>query len=177
MIRLNHKCLPLTRDDGECLTLDPGMLAILLEEIPEFMGMARDGVRLEALAECLVHHFREELRRESASYRELLDLSRSLLRGFAWEEALRTGRLDLFELARACGTGFELDFHLHLRGFFAAWGGRAGCLRLIQLRRCVRYLLGRRRWSAACARQADEMILSFRKEALRAGVGRLAILD
>ncbi len=104
-------------------------------------------------------------------------------------------QLDLFATAQCCGSGFELEFFMAIRRFLgqrdhraksssglpasaASEGGASvqpddfhqknvSALRFTSLRRCAKFLAGRRRWGKRCSQVRDEIVAVIRQEAAR----------
>lgn len=135
--------------------------------------------QIEQIAEALVYHLRVDLHQETVELGQFLE-ALSLLTALVasqpvFAEGRRVRRVDLLALAQAGGCGFEL-------GFFRSMDGLLGDLhrrqvRLVQfvnLRACVKQLLGVRVWGRSCQRLHDE-IIGFIRSHMQRGAGSASV--
>jgi len=136
----------------------------------------------ETAVEAVLEYFRHDLRRQRVPLAEFVMVATRLLESFIRDVVISSrnlSHLDLLEVARRSGTGFELEFYPRIRRFFlerldpAEPGGAAGrkTLHLTGLRQCAKFMAGRRRWSKRCAEARDEILALIRREAERSSSG------
>jgi hypothetical protein len=183
MIQLQNQALIICYEDGrmEPLHLDD-LIAHLTanSDLPSVL----DPWLMEKIVESIIHHFRNELQRDRVPLVEFISLTKKLLEGF-FREAMQNGQsplqLDLFETARNCGNGFELEFFSEIRKFLQQFvhnistrkteeseeAKNKQLFRITGLRRCAKYLSGRQRWSKNCSQVRDEILDFIRAEAAK----------
>lgn len=204
MIQFQQKALFVCHNDGRIEPLDVQDLVRCLAADPQSGALELDPSILEKVVESIVQHFRNELKREHVPLGEFIQLAQTLLMAFAGSAVPKRAplvELDLFETARRCGIGFELEFFSELRRFVAGRSAASTCagkstpkqmrdspsqttkeatsnahLQIVGLRRCAKYLLGRRRWSKRCSEMRDEIVEYIRKEATRNGADDLCLV-
>jgi hypothetical protein len=194
MIQLHHQALLVECYDGKIQPLD------MQEFVRELVGenpipsAALEPWMIERVVESIANHFHQDLKRDVISFSEILDVAKVLLESFFHENIEKQKhlvRLDLFEIARRCGTGFELEFYSEIRRFLATGTPSSSnqtrlgepskgsslnrAVHITGLRRCAKFLSGRRRWSKRCAQLRDEIVSFIRDEASRAGDLNLAL--
>ena len=206
MIRLHSSALIVCYPDGHREPLDVHDLVEHLAADADFAINGLDPWVLEKVVESVVHHLRIDLQRDQVLLAEFLQWMQTLLDGYLQEAAVSgqddlPRKLDLFETARRCGTGFELEFFSKVRQFLIRQSLRPGAapdavgssatqvipavnpnrerkaaLQITGLRRCAKFLSGRRRWSKRCSETRDEILDYIRCEAARTGASDFALL-
>lgn len=206
MIRLHSCALIVCYPDGHREPLDIHDLVEHLAADADFSATGFDPWVLEKVVESVVHHLRTDLQREQVLLAEFMEWIQTLLASYLQESAAPGAdaplrKLDLFETARRCGTGFELEFFSEVRQFLIrqalrpdmphglvapppegkiadahSTNGRKASLQITGLRRCAKFLSGRHRWSKRCSEMRDEILDYIRREAARTGAPHLALL-
>jgi hypothetical protein len=199
MIQLHQHALYISYDDGRMEPIDIRDLIQRLAADPLIASKSFQPWILEKVVESIFYHFREELQRDKIAFSELESLARTLLESFLLEAMPQSRgffRLDLFDVAARYGTGFELEFYNEVKRFLfekvqyscgserlPSYGqeltslepAKQPILQITGLRRCSKYLSGRRRWSKRSSKVRDEILAYIRQEAARAGTTELAI--
>ena len=177
MIALGSDCLLFRMANGESVPISVEMLSVeLMGETTELF----DSEFVRHAANAVFHYFKQELQRQTVSVGEFAGALEKVLRGFALtaKPPAQTKDLrgvleaDLSRLARESGKGCELFFFPRLRDelrHHLQQGPRM--LRFRGLRRCVKQLVGARRWSLRC-QNLEEQIVGFLRECLSAEPGQ-----
>ena len=197
MIQLHHDAIVVCHPDGrveplaiqdlvECLGADTKAKALMLD--PDL---------LQQIIESVVRYFRNDLQRDTVSFPEFMALARKLVKNF-FEEVLKNDhdplQLDLFETARGCGAAFELEFYLEIKRFLKRKTNLAQSetihsvnqspsplsendlpLRITGLRRCAKFLAGRRRWCKSSSKMQNEIVHYIRQEAIHTGARNMVL--
>jgi hypothetical protein len=177
MIALASNCLLFQTPTGESVPLSVEMISVeLMGETAELF----DSEFVSHAANAVFHYFKHELGRQTVLITEFAGALEKVLRGFALtaKPCTQTKDLrgvleaDLSRLARESGKGCELFFFLRLRDELRQHlqqGPRM--LRFRGLRRCVKQLVGARRWSLRC-QNLEEQIVGYLRECLSAETGQ-----
>ncbi len=180
MIQLSRHALMVCYEDGR---MEPLGIQDLLSSMPNQCKLAAasmDPWVIETVFESVIRHIQEDQQRDKLPLSELVEMVSGLLSGYS-EEVLQNKeipqiQLDLFETARSCGTGFELEFYTALRRFFTDHADlKPQPLQITGLRRCAKFLTGRRRWSKRCSDMRDEIVSFIRTEAARKGTPNMIL--
>lgn len=174
MIQLRSDCLIFRTAGGETLACNAELVAA--ELLSESKHLVDPEVVRQAVA-AVLHYFREEVCRLTVSVPEFSDALARALRGFGLtvvseaEPAApaaamnrRVTEVDLCRLAVGSGKGCELFFFPLLRSELRArLRELPEILRFKGLRRCVKQLVGARRWTARCQVLNDEIVTYLRR--------------
>lgn len=179
MIRLNEHALLMCYPDGRVEPLDLSQLVCEIAGQNESLASKLEPWMVEHVVQSIVHYIRNEMKKETVTLQDFIDLSRELLTHFSAPKAEGDGRskaeavCDLYQLAQKAGYGFELRFYDILRDHIqsASSNGSASYV-FTGLRRCVKFLAGHQRWRNRCRLINDE-IVKFIRETL----GRTATED
>lgn len=177
MIALASDCLLFRMASGESVPISVEMLSV------ELMGETTELFEPEFVrhaANAVFHYFKYELQRQSVTAGEFAGALEKVLRGFALtarsyaktKDVRSAPEADLSRLARESGKGCELFFFPRLRDELRLQlqqGPRV--LRFRGLRRCVKQLVGARRWSLRC-QNLEEQIVGYLRECLSAEAGQ-----
>lgn len=168
MIALAADCLIFKMANGESLPFSAEMVSV------ELMG---DSVQLfdadfvRHASHAVFHYFKHELHRESVTVGEYASALEKVLRGFVLTASKpvpepcppRLVDWDLSRLACESGKGCELFFFPRLRQELQREMRESGrVLRFRGLRRCVKQLIGARRWTSRCENLKDEIVAFLR---------------
>ena len=173
MIALASHCLLFELAGGERVPFAADMVST------DLMGETVRWLDLEFVNHAVAavfHWFKHDLGRQTVTVAEFAEALEKVLRGLRLEpplpdrpaSALSSAVSDLGELVRASGEGCELLFFPRLRDELRRQllqGPRV--LRFNGLRRCVKHLVGARRWSARC-QSLEEQIVAYLRECLGA---------
>jgi hypothetical protein len=192
MIQLQEQALIICHEDGRMEPIHLNDLITQLTADSELPGILDPWI-LEKIVESIIHHFRYELQKEFVPLTEFIALTKQLLESF-FREALEKGQsflqLDLFETARNCGNGFELEFYnvvrrslqQYLESSFAQKlkvemeESKNRCtFRITGLRQCAKFLSGQQRWSKNCSEVSDEIIAFIRAEVAKTDAPDLSL--
>ncbi len=177
MIALASDCLLFRMANGESVPISVEMLSVeLMGETTELF----DSEFVRHAANAVFHYFKHELQRQTVSVGEFAGALERVLRGFALTARVSSQtkdlrgvlEADLSRLARESGKGCELFFFPRLRDELRhqlQQGPRV--LRFRGLRRCVKQLVGARRWSVRC-QNLEEQIVGYLRECLSAEAGQ-----
>jgi len=177
MIALASNCLLFQTINGESVPLSAEMISV--ELIGECGGLF-DSEFVSHAAHAVFHYFKHELRRQTVSVAEFTGALEKVLRGFALTARASAPpktessvlESDLSRLARESGKGCELFFFPLLRDELRhQLQQQARVLRFRGLRRCVKQLVGARRWGARC-KNLEEQIVGYLRECLSAEAGK-----
>jgi hypothetical protein len=163
MIALASDCLYFAMANGQSYPCSAEMISI------ELMGdSARlfDAEFLRHVAHAVFHYFKVDLERKTVTVAEFAAAPEKALRGFALSGRTasmtpdpQTVEWDLCRLACESGKGCELFFFPRLRqelGRQMLAGPRV--FRFRGLRRCVKQLVGARRWTPRCQVLKEEIL-------------------
>ena len=164
MIILADDCLVFRTESGEGIPYSAEMISVeLMGETasmfdPEFITHASAAV---------FHYFRDELGRDSVSVAEFSLALEKVLRGFdlaaaeakADDPVPRVVQSDLCRLAAESGQGCELFFFPRLRDELRTQLQQSPQMLCFQgIRKCVKELVGARRWSGRCQTLNDQIV-------------------
>ncbi len=164
MIQLRSDCLEFETSKG-------GSIPCAAEQVTvELIGEAvasldKDLVRQAAAA--VLHYFKHELGRSFVTVGEFTQALERVLHGFGLEvqcapsvpAASPVTESDLCQLACQSGQGFELFFFQRLRQELETQLRKSPrVVRFKGLRRCVKQLVGARRWSGRCQQLNDQIV-------------------
>jgi hypothetical protein len=135
---------------------------------------------LEQIIESIFYYFKNDLKRESVSHTDFISLIRNLQKSFYQHTNQNQRQLDLFDVAKTCGSAFELEFFSRIREFLTAKASAESPyhqppIELTGLRKCCKFLAGRQRWSKRCAEVRDEIVNFIRTEASKCNVDQLSL--
>ena len=177
MIALASDCLLFRTATGESVPLSVEMISVeLIGETAERF----DSEFVSHAANAVFHYFKHELERQIVSVGEFAGALEKVLHGFALTATASAQTMtnpsvlesDLSRLARESGKGCELFFFPRLRDELRRHlQQEARVLRFRGLRRCVKQLVGARRWGQRC-RNLEEQIVGYLRECLSAEAGR-----
>ena len=171
MIALSSDFMLFRMGNGEELPFSADMITVeLTGETTTFF----DAEFVKQAAQAVFHYFRQEQKRQAVTMSEFAEALEKVLRGFAlnFEERKRAvepsphtiGEADLGELACESGKGCELFFFPRLRDELQEQLRKGPKLvHFSGLRRCVKQLIGAKRWNAQCRSLQDEIIAYLRK--------------
>jgi hypothetical protein len=165
MILLRRDCLVFKKPNGEGI---PGTAnAFAVDVIGEALGLLDEEVVKNA-AEAVLHYFKEELGRATITIGEFSAALEETLRKLGYniksaktKTATDPGVLtrDLREIASQSGIGYELLFFSRLREEVRDSLGRSPqILRFLGLRKCVKHLLGAKKWNGRCQALSDQIV-------------------
>jgi hypothetical protein len=168
MITLAADCLLFRLAGGESIPFSAEMISV------EMMGESAewfDPEFVQHAAKAVFHYFKAELGRQTVTVGEFAGALEKVLRGFKLrmpepEPMSRPGvlRFDLALLAGESSQGWELFFFPRLRKELRQQMQQAPHLvRFHGLRRCVKTLVGARRWSLRCQDLEDQIVAYLRQ--------------
>jgi hypothetical protein len=166
MIRLNRDSLVFETAQGEQIPCSAELVTI------ELIGEAAASLDPEILrnaSAAVLHYFREELKRDFVTVAEFSVALERVLKSFGLAVAAheppapsRVFEADLSQIA-ASGNSCELFFFSNLRQELRKEEARAGqVVRFSGLRRCVKQLVGARRWTRRCQCLNDDIVAFLR---------------
>ena len=172
MIRLNEHALLMCYPDGRVEPLDLSQLVNEIAGQNAAIASALEPWMVEHVVQSIVQYIRFEMKKETVTLQDFIDLSRELIKHFAAPPQGKSSEAvcDLYQLAQSAGYGFELRFYDILRDHIqkASLNGSEAYV-FIGLRRCVKFLAGHQRWRNRC-RLINDDIVKFIRESL----GRMA---
>jgi hypothetical protein len=177
MIRLNEHALLMCYPDGRVEPLDLSQLVCEIAGQNQSLASKLEPWMVEHVVQSIVHYIRNEMKKETVTLQDFIDLSRELLAHFstsgAKPKSTAEAVCDLYQLAQRAGTGFELRFYDILRDHIqkASTNGSDSYV-FTGLRRCVKFLAGHQRWRNRCRVINDEIV-----EFIRETLGRAATED
>lgn len=165
MIQLHSDCLVFKTSNGQTIPCSAEMVAV------ELMGDSAKLVDPELIhnaSNAVLHYFKEEHRQTVVSVDEFTEALAKVLRGFGLKVTIpleegkpptRITEADLSELVEGPETLMELTFFPRLReAVQAGLDDRPDILRFIQLKGCVKQLVGAKRWCPRCERMRDRVL-------------------
>ena len=169
MILLRHDCLVFKTMDGECIPCSSE--EVTLEIIGDAIGLLDETVIKEASAGVL-HYFKSELGKTTVTVAEFAGALERALRALglnvqntasqpppATADSWRIARSNLSDLARDSEQPMELLFFSRLRAALQqAMREAPDIVHFGGLRRCVKQLLGARRWTHGCQSLNDQIV-------------------
>lgn len=180
MIALASDVLVFDMGDGESVPFSAEMISV------ELMGSVANMFDVEFVrhaSHAVFHYFRNELERDSVSVSEFAEALEKVLRGFVLAPAGKSVpeivlESDLCRLACESGKGCELFFFPRLRQELLDHLQRSPkVLRFRGLRRCVKQLVGVRRWSPKCEALKEQIVEYLRRCAtIQPREGELALV-
>lgn len=182
MIQLHHHAMILHHPDGRTEPMDMESLITQLSEKHGLRGSAFQPWVIEQVIEAILRHYKHDQGQDTIRLSELIQIADRLLQSFH-DEVLAPARhahwLDLYAAAQRAGAAFELAFFEEIRCFVArrahSQDESRRILYLTGLRRCVKFLSGRRRWGKRCSGIRDEIVAYVREEALKSGSQNLSL--
>ena len=157
--------------DGRVEPLDLSQLVGEIVGQNESFASKLEPWMVEHVVQSIVHYIRHEMKKETVTLQDFIDLSRELINHFASPKGKRSEAVcDLYQLAQRAGYGFELHFYDILRDHIekASNNGSESYV-FTGLRRCVKFLAGHQRWRNRCRLINDEIV-----EFIRVTLGRMA---
>jgi hypothetical protein len=164
MILLAEDCLIFHTESGEGIPYSAEMISVeLMGETAELF----DPEFIRHAAAAVFHYFRDELGCQSVTIAEFSLALEKVLRGFnltatkpdAGEPAPRVVLSDLSRLVMESGKGCELFFFPRLRDELRTQLQQGPQMLCFQgLRKCVKQLVGARRWSSRCQGVHDQIV-------------------
>jgi hypothetical protein len=167
MIKLNDHALFICYPDGRVEPLDLDRLVGEIAGQSQNSAFQLESWMIEHVVQSIVHYLRHELKKDSVTLQDFVNLSQELLNNFLESQQEKTEEVcDLYQLAQKAGYGFELHFYDILRDHLSkmSHGGHASCV-FVGLKRCVKFLAGHQRWRNRCRHINDE-IVEFIRESL-----------
>ncbi len=173
MIALASDCLLFEMHGGESLPVSPSSFSV---EVLGGIGHALDADFVDHAAKAVFYYFKHDLGRKTVTVAEFAAALEKVLGGLenpSKEEASLSGGSglavsDLCRLACESGKGCELFFFPRLREELRdRLKAKPKVLRFQGLRRCVKQLIGARRWSQRCT-TLQEQIVQFLRECFEA---------
>jgi hypothetical protein len=166
MILLRQDCLVFKKANGEGVPGSAKEFAV--DVIGEALGMLDEEVVKNA-AEAVLHYFKEELGRNSITIGEFSTALEETLRKLGYDIKSAKAKSaskdpgvltrDLREIASQSGIGYELLFFSLLRDEVRDGLGRSPqILRFLGLRKCVKHLLGVKKWNGRCQTLSDQIV-------------------
>lgn len=156
--------------DGRIEPLDLSQLVCEIAGQNESLASKLEPWMVEHVVQSIVHYIRNEMKKETVTLQDFIDLSRELLAHFsaggAKGKSAAEAVCDLYQLAQRAGYGFELRFYDILRDHIqkASSNGSESYV-FTGLRRCVKFLAGHQRWRNRC-RVINDEIVEFIRETL-----------
>ncbi len=190
MIQLHSQALVVCYPDGHMEPLDlRGIMNALLQSENVAVGTVEPWI-MEHLLESVIYHFRRELEKGTVPFAQILELTQRLIHDFVQDQLGHpvVRDIDLFEVAHRSDAAFELDFFLEIKRLLvertdsvkkervASEGDGVWPLRITGLRRCAKFLAGRRRWSKRSSEVRDEILSYIREEAAKVKPRNLAMV-
>ena len=171
MIALASDCLIFELTSGESVPFSADMISV---ELTADTAQWLDQEFVTHAASAVFHYFKHELGRQSVTVGEFAGAMEKVLGGFRGPEkkdapsASGVLETDLGRLACESGQGCELFFFPRLRDELRHRLRQAPrVLRFRGLRRCVKQLIGARRWSVRC-QALEEQIVQYLRQCLSA---------
>jgi len=170
MIQLRSDCLEFEMSTGETVPCSAETVTV------ELIGKAVESIDPDVVrhaAEAVLHYFKEELGRQHVTINEFSDALEKVLKGmgFSVNSDDETGesehasviQTDLGRLAFESGKGYELMFFSRLKQELdEKLGESPQILHFKGIRRCVKQLIGARRWSDRCQALHDQIVIYLR---------------
>lgn len=179
MIQLHPDYLFFQTKQGETIPCSAESVTIeLIGDAASFL----DPQLVREAASAVVHYFKVELGRETVSVAEFSQALERVLNGLgftvtsssAGEPAATISNADLEEIIGDCKEGFELLFFLRLREEFQRQlKNSPDVLRFKGLKRCVKRLVGVKRWGPRCEVMSDQ-IVGYLRECLATEPGSVS---
>jgi hypothetical protein len=165
MIQLHPDYLFFETKQGEMIPCSAETVTIeLIGEAASFL----DPQLVREAAAAVVHYFKMELGRETVSVGEFSKALEKVLHGLGFTvtssaseegEQMNIGYSDLEEILQHSDMGFELLFFQKLREEFQRQLSTSpDLLNFCGLRRCVKQLVGVKRWGRRCEFLSDEIV-------------------
>ncbi len=165
MIQLRSDCLEFEMSTGETIPCSAETVTV------ELIGKAVESLDPEIVrhaAEAVLHYFKEELGRQHVTINEFSNALEKVLKrmGFEVDSGDDGGQpegsviqTDLGRLAFESGKGYELMFFCRLKQELEEKLCESPqILHFKGIRRCVKQLVGARRWSARCQELHDQIV-------------------
>jgi hypothetical protein len=173
MIRLNEHALLMCYPDGRVEPLDLSQLVGEIASQNDALATKLEPWMIEHVVQSIVQYIRQEMKKETVTLQDFIDLSRELLCHFTTPNSKQSAEqsetvCDLYQLAQRAGYGFELRFYDILRDHIEKASGSESYV-FTGLRRCVKFLAGHQRWRNRCRLINDEIV-----EFIRESLGRSA---
>jgi hypothetical protein len=158
---------------------------VSIKDLLEGLVMDKDLAKLqpwvlEQIIESIFSYFKNDLKRESVSHTDFISLIRNLQKSFYQHTNQNQRQLNLFDVAKTCGSAFELEFFSRIREFLTSKTSppspyQQPPIELTGLRQCCKFLAGRQRWSKRCAEVRDEIVNYIRTEAAKCNADELSL--
>jgi len=184
MIQLHSQALVVCHPDGrmEPLDLCSIMRALLIQAKAPIDSI--EPWIFEQMIDSIVSYFRRDLETGTVPFSQILELTQHLIEDFMNDRLGRSGEIDLFEVAHHAGdAAFELDFYSEVKRLLVERAmppkeeeSKSMPLRIIGLRRCAKFLAGRRRWSKRSSEVRDEILSYIREEVAKVKPENLALV-
>ena len=176
MIRLNEQALFMCYPDGRVEPLDLDQLVHQIADQNNVLASKLEPWMVEHVVQSIIHYIRNDLKKDSVTLQDFVDLSQELIRTFMKPQDSSGNDqavCDLYQLAQRAGYGFELRFYDILRDHILKVSsvGHTSYV-FVGLRRCVKFLAGHQRWRNRCQHLNDEIV-----EYIRESLGRVASRD
>lgn len=165
MIRLNEHALLMCYPDGRVEPLDLSQLVNEIAGQNESFASKLEPWMVEHVVSSIVQYIRFEMKKETVTLQDFIELSRELINHFATpKDKTPEAVCDLYQLAQKAGYGFELRFYDILRDHIqkASVNGSESYV-FVGLRRCVKFLAGHQRWRNRCRLINDEIVKFIRE--------------
>lgn len=163
MIQLHPDYLFFQTQSGEMVPCSAESVTIeLIGDAASFL----DPMLVREAAAAVVHFFKYEQQRDVVSVGEFSQALEKVLRGLGFtvvgdESPDKVG--DLAEVARVAEDGFEMLFYQRLREEFRRQASTPSEVMMFRgLRRCVKRLLGMKRWGPRCEVMSDQIVTFLR---------------
>jgi hypothetical protein len=180
MIQLHPDYLFFQTKQGE--TIPCSAESVTIELIGDAASILDPQLVREA-ASAVVHYFKVELGRETVSVAEFSKALERVLNGLGFTvtsnsssddgSVINVSNSDLVEIFSEARDGFELLFFLKLREEFRRqMKNSPDVLRFRGLKRCVKQLVGMKRWGRRCEAMSDQ-IVGYLRECLEREAGSL----
>jgi hypothetical protein len=183
MIALPDDLPNIALEDGRLVAFDPPWVASALRDAARRAGYPEWWLASHVVAS-VVSYLREHYRPTSVSVPRLKKTLESVLEVIGYSDVAREFdlgqppvRISLEDLARAAGTGYELEFFRLLEGRLEeVFAGRVSRVELTDLAPCVKHLRSRKSWSSRCDDLREEIVLFVRQRMMGSrGKGKMAV--
>ncbi len=172
MIQLHHDYLVFQTSNGELIPCSAEVVAV--EMVGEYVSHVHPQL-LQQAAAAVLHYFKHDQGRQQVTVHEFSLALERVLKAFGFTieadgpapvaSAVRAFEvLDLPQLASDAGGAFELAFFPRIREqLHSRLGQRPETVACRGLRKCVKQLLGRKRWSRRCEAFSDQIVHYLRE--------------
>lgn len=159
MIELRQDCLFLDSGNGVSIPCTAEAISI---ELAGNLANAINPELVRQAAAAVLHHFKADLGKTAVTVQEFASALEGVLHQMGLGKdvaAPAVARIDLLELAAACGGEYELGFFVRVRASIKQQlTDGSHIIHFSGLQSCVKTLVGARRWSSRCTEMEDQIV-------------------